>query len=396
MARGRPEFNYTPDFDSTVRMAETRGGGYDSIVKDNVKVLKPRANTNEVRILPPTWANPKFYGLGIYVHYDVGPNNRQYLCLRENPTSPHRRCPVCDALYDLGSRATQEDRQRLRPKLSYLYYVIDRLAENEGVQVWRTSQKNMSEIAIQSIDRRNQSVLNITHLEDGYDVEFTRVGEGRNGTRYHGFMVMRQSTPLADTDRKYDDWTRYIVEHPLTEVLNFYSPEYIEQVLHGRAKDDDDDDDDDRGRTPSPRDGDGDGEYEAPRRLRRTREEEPEDEPPPRRARREEPEVDEEEPLPRRSRREEPEVDDEPPPRRRRAEPEVDEEPAPRRRRSVSEEIDDDIPFDTEEPAPRRRRERLNGDGEESPPRRARSDNGEDRHEAQRARARQALSRRSD
>lgn len=394
MARGRPEFNYTPDFDSTVRMAETRGGGYDSIVKDNVKVLKPRANTNEVRILPPTWANPKFYGLGIYVHYDVGPNNRQYLCLRENPTSPHRRCPVCDALYDLGSRATQEDRQRLRPKLSYLYYVIDRLAENEGVQVWRTSQKNMSEIAIQSIDRRNQSVLNITHLEDGYDVEFTRVGEGRNGTRYHGFMVMRQSTPLADTDRKYDDWTRYIVEHPLTEVLNFYSPEYIEQVLHGRAKDDDDDDD--RGRTPSPRDGDGDGEYEAPRRLRRTREEEPEDEPPPRRARREEPEVDEEEPLPRRSRREEPEVDDEPPPRRRRAEPEVDEEPAPRRRRSVSEEIDDDIPFDTEEPAPRRRRERLNGDGEESPPRRARSDNGEDRHEAQRARARQALSRRSD
>lgn len=393
MARGRPEFNYTPDFDSTVRMAETRGGGYDSIVKDNVKVLKPRANTNEVRILPPTWANPKFYGLGIYVHYDVGPNNRQYLCLRENPTSPHRRCPVCDALYDLGSRATQEDRQRLRPKLSYLYYVIDRLAENEGVQVWRTSQKNMSEIAIQSIDRRNQSVLNITHLEDGYDVEFTRVGEGRNGTRYHGFMVMRQSTPLADTDRKYDDWTRYIVEHPLTEVLNFYSPEYIEQVLHGRAKDEDDEED--RGRTPSPRDGDGDGEYEAPRRLRRTREEEPEDEPPPRRTRREEPEVDEEEPPPRRSRREEPE-DDEPPPRRRREpEPEVEEEPAPRRSR-LSRDLDDDIPFDTEEPAPRRRRERLNGDGEESPPRRARSDNGEDRHEAQRARARQALSRRSD
>jgi len=445
MARGRREYNYTPDYESTKKIAETRGGGYDSILKDDVKPLKPHASTNTIRILPPTWENPKHYGLLIWLHYNVGPSDRRYLCLRENATSPHRHCPVCDALYDLGSRATQDDRQRLKAKPSYLFYVIDRDNEKEGVQVWQTSQKNVSEIAIQSINKRNQGVLNIIDIEDGYDVEFTRTGEGRNGTRYHGFMVDRESTPLSNDDRKYNAWLDYIDDNPLTEVLNFYSPEHIEQVLHGRGREDEDDDQP-RSRT---RRGNGDDRDEAPQRLRRTRDDNADEdvdirprsrqrpaadetsdaeytEERPRRTRREEDEEltrsvrrpreeppEDDEPPPRRTRpaREEPE--DDPPPRRtRRPEPKVDDDittqvshffsavddPPPRRTR-LARELDDEVPFDDQVPEerPRRQRPRLSDPEDEEPARAARRGaNGEDRHEEARQRVRSQLSRSRD
>src|SRR5213078_1791596 len=128
----------------------------------------------------------RHYGLRLKVHRNIGPHDRQYLCLKENPTSPHNRCPICEELFELGPRASTEEKSSLRAGDSVIYYILDRDAEKEGLQVWQTSAKNDSEIAAQAINPRSKAVINISHPDDGYDVEFTRTGTTRNNTRYRG------------------------------------------------------------------------------------------------------------------------------------------------------------------------------------------------------------------
>lgn len=241
MAKSKRTFDYQPpSFEETVDRAERKGSLFDTLFKDSVKTFKARQGANIVRILPPSWKGARHYGLPIKVHRGVGPDDRQYLCLRENDSSPHDVCPICQALYDLGSRATAEDKKELRPGTSMVYYVVDREAEKEGVQIWMSSPTTDSEIAAQSVNRRSKAVLDIVHPEDGYDLEFTRSGTTRNNTRYRGFQISRDSSPLSDRDKDVDEWLDFIFDNPLPTVLNFYPPDHMEKVFYGKAKETED------------------------------------------------------------------------------------------------------------------------------------------------------------
>jgi hypothetical protein len=233
----RREFNYQPpSYSDVAARAERKGSMFASMFKD-VKVWTPKQGANLIRILPPTWENNKgHYGLYVKLHYNVGPNDDRYLCLKDRH-SPHKRCPVCEALYDLGANASRDEKFALRPADGVAYYIIDRDNERDGVQTWLSSPTNDSEIAAQSVNRRNQSVIPIADLYDGYDVEFTRTGTGVRGTKYKGFKVMRDSSPLSDSDRKLEEWLDYVIDRPLPTTLNFYSPEHIEEAFYGHARD---------------------------------------------------------------------------------------------------------------------------------------------------------------
>jgi hypothetical protein len=221
---------------------------YDNLFK-GIKVYKPAEGRNIVRILPPTWRGATHYGFPIWVHYNVGPKEGAYLCLRENKTSPHKNCPLCEELYNLGGRATTDDRKALLPTQSIIYYILDRNQPQNGVMLWRVSGTADSEIAAQSVNRRKGSVLNIVDPDRGYDLEFLRAGQ-KLATRYRGYQVVREDSPMTDDGRQYDEVLDYIFDTPLPNALNFYKPEHIEQVYSGKASDDDDDADadDDRGR----------------------------------------------------------------------------------------------------------------------------------------------------
>jgi hypothetical protein len=269
MARSRRDFNYQPpSFAETVERAERKGSLYASMFKD-VKVWTPKQGMNLVRILPPTWEkNGGNYGVYIKMHYNVGPKEDRYLCLNDK-YSPHKRCPIDEALYDLGPNATRDEKFALRAADAVVYYIIDRDNERDGVQVWLTNPSNDSEIAAQSVDTRNKSVLPIADIDDGYDIEFRRQGSGRKGTKYMGFKVVRDSSPLCDNERRLDEWLDFIFEHPLPTRLNFYTPENIEGVFYGRR---DESVESRRSRSSRRDDDDDDAVQEEPRRpLRRMR-----------------------------------------------------------------------------------------------------------------------------
>ncbi len=344
MARTKRDYSYEPSYEETVDRAERKGSLFDTLFKD-VKVYAPKQGANLLRILPPSWKGARHFGLRVKVHYDIGPEDRRYLCLRDEH-SPHKRCPVCEALYDLGPNATQDEKRALRAGDGVAYYVIDRDAENEGVKVWLTSPTNDSEIAAQMVNRRNKSVLPIAHPDDGYDVEFTRTGTGKMKTRYRGFQIMRESSPLSDSDKRADEWLDYVFDHPLPEVLNFYSPERIEEVFYGRQKDDAP-----RGRA---RDAEPDDDERPP--LRRTRpvdDDEPEKEQPRRGRGRDDDDEVEGRPRSRTSGRSSERSGKDP--------DDEDEEKTPPRRSRLARELDDDIPSEGG------RRARSNGRDDDEP-----------------------------
>lgn len=443
MARGRDRnFDYTPSYEDTVEQAEKRPS-FDNTLKD-VKMFKARQGANLIRIMPPTWrfaeGERKHYGLLIRLHRDIGPRDRAYLCLKENDWSPEKRCPICDALYDLGRHASQEDKRALGTQESYLAYIIDRDAEKEGPQVWQYSVSTNAEIAAQSMNRRSKAVLNICHTEHGYDLEFTRTGTGRNNTRYRGFHIMREESPLADSDRDYDRWMDEIADNPLPDVLNFYSYEHIEEVYNGRSKDEEprsrrgrDRDDDDRG-SDRRRDRDEDDE---PRTRSRNRGDDYDDEPSPRARSRDRDDSGDRAGDDNRSRRSDSREDDDRV-RGRESRPDREEEeerPRERERTRLARDLDDEIPSEggrrarsngrdedetravrvpreqevlpPEETPRRSTRARFddngsNGGSEERPrrnaeeeerPRRGREDDGDDDNERARSRARERLNR---
>jgi hypothetical protein len=369
MAKSR-KFNYKPTYEETVKRAERKTSGYASLLKD-AKIFKAAEGDNVVRVLPPSWKDPDHYGYRIWVHNNVGPKDQRYLCLRENPTSPHKRCPICEELSRLGPRATTEDRQLLSPREAVLYYIVDREKPKEGVQVWMVSPTAEAQIAAQTVDKRRGNVLNIIDPDDGYDLSFMRQGMTKNKTRYLGYKVDRDPSPLSESERSYNRWLDEISERPLPSLLNFYTPDQIEEELYGKGKDDDDDDrprkgkarsrDDDededepRSRSRS-RSRDEDEDEDEPRKLRKTRkvsdeDEDEEEEKPKKKARaRDDDEDEDESPEPpdvvtRARKKSKARVDEE-------DEEEEDEKPA---RKSKSKVVDDDEDEEDEPPVRKRR-----------------------------------------
>src|SRR5215469_9164552 len=237
MPRERRNYDYSAPAYEEMRDAAERKSIFDPMFKD-VKMFTPQQGANLIRILP----QPKGkFGLTLKVHRNIGPKNRQYLCLRENTNSPYKRCPICEALYELGAKASKEDKMDLGVYENIVYYIIDRDKEKEGVQIWNTSTTNHANISAQCVNRRTQSVINITHPDDGYDVEFIRTGTTFKNTRYSGFQVMRESTPLSESEKKTDEWLEQVYSNTLPDVLVFYKPEHIQEVLFGKVREEEDD-----------------------------------------------------------------------------------------------------------------------------------------------------------
>lgn len=317
--------------ESVVRKSKQAGGLYDSFIMPEATMFKPKEGENCVRIMPPTWEDLEKYGdgweLGVYLHYDVGPDNGVYLCLDK---MTGETCPVCEA----RRTAEEDEADKLKPSYRSICWVIDRDNEKAGPLIWSLPITLFREINQRSVDKKTQTPILIDDPEEGYDLVFNRAGE-KVKTKYTAVEVSRDPTPLHDDERLQQRWLDYIMENSLPTMLNFYDAEHIEKVLFGKS---------------GKRDAE-EPEAEAPpsrRALRRApadEVEEVQDPAPLRRTRR--PVAAEEEPEP-----------DAPPPRRRAAAVEEEPEPLPRRaaRRALlaETEVDDEIPFDDAPRASRR------------------------------------------
>lgn len=263
-------------------------GAFDSYLISDANFYKAKEGENSIRILPLTWEDTDTWGewweIRIFVHYGIGPDNSAYLCLDKMKGEV---CPICEA-----RRASddEKERQELRPVERALCWVIDRDSEKSGPLAWAMPVASLAkDINYRSEDKENKSVLFIDDPEDGYDVTYIKEGT-KLRTKYTGVEIARHSTPLSEDSRKMAKWLKYIEEHPLPDMLQFYDADHIEKVLYGQAAETDEDEEEDTGKSRSRGRGKGspfkDDEEEdtGPRGRRRLakdddeEEEEPEDE----------------------------------------------------------------------------------------------------------------------
>ena len=228
-----------PTADQLKRRGEQTGGNFEGIFKNDIKLFRPKAGENCIRILPATWDGHEHCGLEVYVHSFIGPNNGTFLCLKK---MKNQQCPVCDAAEDAKRSGEADEAQELQARKRVLYWVIDRDEEDEGSQIYDASWTIDRDIFSLAVSRSGKVRL-VDHPDTGHDVIFHKQGE-KLKTRYFGFQIEPEKTPIFDDEDEQDKVLEYIQDNPIPDILVYRDAEYLERVLSGTVSDDDEDDED--------------------------------------------------------------------------------------------------------------------------------------------------------
>ncbi len=202
---------------------------YSGFIKDDYSTFSPKKE-NDIRILPPTWNNPNHYGMDLWVHYSVGPENGSVICLFKMKNRP---CPICEE-YNKAEATGREDAGSLKPVRRVVVWLLDRRAENKETKplIWAmpwTCDRDISKICR---DRQSGELYQIDHPEVGRDVFFDKEGEGI-GTRYTGFQLSQRSSPVDDKVLEH------IANNPVPETFQWRDYDEIKALFEGQAVVDD-------------------------------------------------------------------------------------------------------------------------------------------------------------
>jgi hypothetical protein len=246
-----------------------RGKEFDRFVKDDIKTWVPKDGVNILRILPPTWKDPEHYGFDIYVNYGVGADRQAYLDLDKMLGKPD---PIAEERAKALRDGDEQYAKDLAPKRRCGVWIIDRDAEKEGVQFWAMPWTIDADIAKLTTDKRTGEVLNIDDPENGYDIEFEKVGKGRN-TKYEAVAIARRSSPLGSKK-----WLEFALDNPIPDQLVYHDYEHIAKTFGGggshRGRDNEDDHDSDRSSDREERGGRDSGRDDRSRGRDRSRDDE--------------------------------------------------------------------------------------------------------------------------
>ena len=216
-------FNYTPRSPEQWKKRE-KGNTFEGFIKDEFQGFSAKKE-NWIRFLPPTWENASHYGIDIWVHYSVGPENASVLCLYKMTGKP---CPICEAHAKAESEG-REDADKLRPTRRVLVWLINRNDTKEKKpQYWAQPQTVDKEITKICRDRVTGQLYYIDHPDQGFDVTFDKDGEGMT-TKYTGFQIVRQPSSIEDI------YLEYAISNPLPDILLWRTYEEVKDLFEGLA-----------------------------------------------------------------------------------------------------------------------------------------------------------------
>jgi hypothetical protein len=212
--------------------------------------LKSKSGDNTIRLLPPTWRNPKYFAMEVFQHRYIGPEGGNYLCLNK---MRNERCPICEAWREAVARGDQQASQKLSPKQRWVALVLHRDSETpEEPVIWDFWRDINDELLIRMEDRKTREMLPVSHPYEGYDLTFRKSGSGQFGTKYTGFEFDRDPSPLLDDSDKVEEILQQLEDNPLDARMRFFDADHLEKVLFGtaEAKDADLEDEEEEEETP--------------------------------------------------------------------------------------------------------------------------------------------------
>lgn len=214
-------FQYQPRSEAEVTKRST-GNIFDSFIADGVATFSAK-KTNTVRILPPTWQNPRHFGFDVWVHYNVGPNNGTVICIYK---MKNEKCPMCEA-FARAELQGREDARELKPTRRVLLWLVDRVDPvAKDPFLWASPVTFDQEVARICKDRETGELYQIDNPEIGYDVYFDTTGEGVM-KKYVGFSLAKRPSSI---DMRH---VEYVVQRPAPSMLVWRSYEEIKTVMGG-------------------------------------------------------------------------------------------------------------------------------------------------------------------
>jgi gp32-like DNA binding protein len=351
--------------DDVKRRADQTGGNFDSPVKQEFDVWRPKTGENVIRILPPTWDDYDHYGYDVFMHRFIGSDSSNYICLNK---MKGKHCPACAEAKSAKDGGEDDEAKALAFQKRCWVWIIDRDDKSETPQVWDMSWAQDRDIAGLS-HFKSGKILLIDHPDEGYDIIVKKTGSGLK-TKYH-FNIERDSSSISDDDEKQEEILNFIQEHPIPSVMHFFSADHIAKKLEGTTEDKDrdlDDDDDDKPRKrhagKRSRVEDDDDDDDAPRKRRRSDDDDDDDDTPRRRRRPADDDDDDDKPKKKKRPADDDDDDDAPKKRRRPADDDDDEDERPKKRKRPADDDDDD-----DRPKKRRRSSDDDDDDDDDRPR---------------------------
>jgi hypothetical protein len=232
MAQASRKFVYQPRGVSDVKKrGEQSGGNRDNFIKEGIPMFVPAVGDNWIRPFPPTWEGADHYGLDVFVHYNVGPENAAYVCLFAFIQEP---CAICEEKAEAEAEGEKEYAESLKPGKRVLVWVINRKDEKLGPLLWSqpwTMDRNFCKLAV---DKKTQEVYQIDHPTEGFDLEFERKGTGV-GTEYIGEQIARKSSPLG-TPEQIEQWLEFVINNSIPDCLQIFPYDHIKAALKAKSK----------------------------------------------------------------------------------------------------------------------------------------------------------------
>lgn len=156
----------------------------------NMKQFKSKEGSSFLAIIPPLDPD-KYFGLKIYVHYNIGANTDAYLCPK---MMKNQKCTLCERREQLIAKgATKEIAKAFScfpPR--YLFLVVDMTSadtEAEGVQLYDSPQTINDEILGLSQNKRTGEIVDISDPKSGKVLVFDRKGMKATDTKYSAFSL---------------------------------------------------------------------------------------------------------------------------------------------------------------------------------------------------------------
>ena len=238
MAKKKRKFTYKArSAESNKRRADQKGNKFASIFKENLQTFSTQ-DDNRIRIFPAGWDEAEHYGIDIYVHYGIGPDNQQFLCRKEMGKGS---CPICEERQ--SNLASDPDYAfKLKATHRVAIWLLDRNDRKAGPKLWAmpwTVDRDVSQLAQ---DEDNGEVLPIDHPDDGYDVLFSMEGPKGGMKKYIGLKISRKPCAISKKESRQEEWLDFITENQVLDCLNYYSEEHITGCFGASIPDDDEED----------------------------------------------------------------------------------------------------------------------------------------------------------
>lgn len=212
--------------DAWERRANQTSGEFESFLKEECTMYRPKKGDNSIRILPPSFPDAEHYGIDIFVHYSVGPLKASVLCLQH---MKGERCPICEARARYLKIGDEEAAGELKPAKRVLVWVLDRNDEDRGALVWSMPYTLDREFSKLAKDRQSGEILMLDHPDKGYDLYFDRTGEGKL-VQYGGKSLAHRPSAVSD------EVLEYIEQRPLPDMLIWRTYQELKELYEGGAE----------------------------------------------------------------------------------------------------------------------------------------------------------------